>query len=178
MLRAPAAGIRASVTPPALAARRLSVAPVTLRLMTTSSAPAPATTAPVPRRRPFLLGDIEAAVRASWGADTTTPAHRPHWSPDNPARDQCGVTAMVLNDLLGGELVRGVVRVDGVQTDFHWWNRLGAGVEIDLTREQFAPEEIVSNGEVIPRPPHLTRLREEYELLRSRVLTRLARPAA
>lgn len=179
MLRAPAAGIRTSAAPPALTDHRLSVAPVTLRLMTTalpSTTPGPA--APAPGPRPFLLTDIEAAVRASWGADTTTPAHRPHWSPDNPARDQCGVTAMVLNDLLGGELIRGVVRVDGVQTDFHWLNRLGEGIEIDLTHEQFAPEEIVSDGEVVPRPPHFTRLREEYELLRSRVLARLARPAA
>ena len=147
--------------------------------MTTTPATSPATD-PVPpaRPRPFLLADIEAAVRESWGPDTAPPSHRPHWSPDNPARDQCGVTAMVLNDLLGGELLRGVVRVDGVQTDFHWWNRLGEGVEIDLTREQFAPEEIVSAGEVIPRPPHFTRLRDEYELLRSRVLARLTRPAA
>ncbi|MFD5028076.1 hypothetical protein [Streptomyces sp. NPDC058373] len=145
----------------------------------TQPAPTAATTsAPPADPRPFLLTDIEAAIRASWGADTTTPNHRPHWSPDNPARDQCGVTAMVLHDLLGGELIRGVVRVDGVQTDFHWWNRLGAGVEIDLTREQFAPEEIVSDGEAVPRPAHFARLREEYELLRSRVLTRLTRPAA
>ncbi|WP_392671584.1 hypothetical protein [Streptomyces sp. LN785] len=120
--------------------------------------------------QPFLLADIEAAVRAGWGADTATPAHRPHWTPDNPARDQCGVTAMVLNDLLGGELIRGEVAVDGVRTDYHWWNRLGMGVEIDLTREQFGPEEIVSGGTVIPRPAEIVRLREEYELLRARVL--------
>ncbi|WP_030972617.1 YunG family protein [Streptomyces sp. NRRL S-1824] len=125
--------------------------------------------------KPLLLADIEAAVRASWGADTATPDHRPHWTADNPARDQCGVTAMVLNDLLGGELVRGEVRVHGERTDFHWWNRLGMGVEIDLTREQFGPEEIVSGGTVIPRPAEIVRLREEYELLRDRVLERLRR---
>ncbi|GAA3483552.1 MULTISPECIES: YunG family protein [Streptomyces] len=124
---------------------------------------------------PLLLADIEAAVRAGWGADTSTPDHRPHWTPDNPARDQCGVTALVLNDLLGGELIRGEVRVDGERTDFHWWNRLGMGVEIDLTREQFGPEEIVTGGTVIPRPAEIVRLREEYELLRGRVLDRLGR---
>ncbi|MER6114618.1 hypothetical protein [Streptomyces sp. NPDC001743] len=123
--------------------------------------------------KPLLLADIEAAVRSSWGADTTTPEHRPHWTPDNPARDQCGVTALVLHDLLGGELIRGEVHVDGVRTDFHWWNRLGPGTDIDLTREQFAAEEIVSGGTVIPRPPRIVRLREEYELLRDRVLERL-----
>ncbi|MFJ3702697.1 MULTISPECIES: hypothetical protein [unclassified Streptomyces] len=122
---------------------------------------------------PLLLTDIEAAVRDSWGADTTTPVHRPDWDPGNPARDQCGVTALVVNDLLGGELIRGEVRVDGERVDFHWWNRLGAGLEIDLTREQFAPHEIVTDGVAVERPAEIVRLREEYELLSARVLERL-----
>ncbi|MFJ2766437.1 hypothetical protein [Streptomyces sp. NPDC087300] len=127
---------------------------------------------------PLLLTDIESAVRASWGADTCMLDSKDRWPPENPARDQCGVTALVLHDLLGGELVRGEVHVDGVRTDYHWWNRLGAGVEIDLTREQFAPEEIVTGGTVVARPPEIVRCREEYELLRSRVLAKLDGPAA
>ncbi|MFD4690089.1 hypothetical protein [Streptomyces sp. NPDC058463] len=122
---------------------------------------------------PLLLADIEAAIRSSWDADTTTPEHRPRWDPDNPARDQCGVTALVVNDLLGGELIRGEVMVDGRQVDFHWWNRLGLGIEIDLTREQFGPHEVVTGGTVIDRPAEIVRLREEYETLRGRVLERL-----
>lgn len=122
---------------------------------------------------PLLLTDIEEAVRSSWDAATCTPEYRSRWSPDNPARDQCGVTAMVVNDLLGGELIRGEVHVDGEQTDYHWWNRLGMGVEIDLTREQFGPHETVTGGTVIARPPRLGRLREEYELLRDRVEEKL-----
>ncbi|MFE7314422.1 hypothetical protein ACFU7T_15285 [Streptomyces sp. NPDC057555] len=125
--------------------------------------------------KPLLLTDVERAVRSSWSAETCTPEFRSQWSADNPARDQCGVTAMVLNDLLGGELLRGEVHVDGERVDYHWWNRLGAGVEIDLTREQFGPEEIVTEGIVIPRPPVLSRLREEYELLRDRVVEKLQR---
>ncbi|MFD7069826.1 hypothetical protein ACFV97_21640 [Streptomyces sp. NPDC059913] len=116
---------------------------------------------------------LERAIRDSWGADTTTPAHRPHWTPDNPARDQCGVTALVVHDLLGGDLVRGEVHVDGERVDYHWWNRLGMGVEVDLTREQFAPEEVVVGGEVVVRPAEIVRLREEYELLRDRVAAAL-----
>ncbi|MER5949683.1 hypothetical protein ABT127_26885 [Streptomyces sp. NPDC001904] len=130
---------------------------------------------------PLLLTDIERAVRASWDAETCPPESRARWTGDNPARDQCGVTALVLNDLLGGDLLRGEVHVDGVRVDYHWWNRLGDGLEVDLTREQFAPHEIVTPGTVIPRPPtaELRRLREEYELLRERVLDRLgAVPAA
>ncbi|TDT38141.1 hypothetical protein EV562_105155 [Streptomyces sp. BK208] len=128
---------------------------------------------------PLLLTDIERAVRASWSAETCTPEYRSRWTGDNPARDQCGVTAMVLNDLLGGELIRGEVHVDGERVDYHWWNRLGMGVEIDLTREQFGPREIVVGGVVVPRPAEIRRLREEYELLRDRVLARLGtrRPA-
>ncbi|WP_251145660.1 hypothetical protein [Streptomyces sp. McG3] len=129
----------------------------------------------------YLLSDIEQALRSSWSAETCTPEYRDRWTPDNPARDQCGVTAMVLNDLIGGELIRGEVHVDGVRTDFHWWNRLGPGVEIDLTREQFGPEETVVGGDVIVRPPvgEWRRLREEYAILRDRVAERLGRePAA
>ncbi|MFE0704610.1 hypothetical protein [Streptomyces sp. NPDC058872] len=126
---------------------------------------------------PYLLADIERAVRSSWSADTCTPEFRSRWSPDNPARDQCGVTAMVVNDLLGGDLIRGEVHVNGERVDYHWWNRLGTGIEIDLTREQFGPEELVIGGTVIPRPPatEWCRLREEYELLRDRVREELDR---
>lgn len=87
---------------------------------------------------------------------------------------------MVLNDLLGGELLRGEVHVNGEHVDYHWWNRLGMGIEIDLTREQFGPEETVTGGIVIPRPPatEWRRLRQEYELLRDRVLEKLDRQQA
>ncbi|WP_327241734.1 YunG family protein [Streptomyces sp. NBC_01320] len=124
---------------------------------------------------PLLLADIERAVRSSWSAETCTPEFRSRWTKDNPARDQCGVTAMVLNDLLGGELIRGEVHVNGERVDYHWWNRLGMGIEIDLTREQFGPDESVTGGIVIPRPPvtEWRRLREEYELLRDRVMEKL-----
>ncbi|ARF52935.1 YunG family protein [Streptomyces gilvosporeus] len=129
---------------------------------------------------PLLLTDIEQAVRSSWSAETCTPGFRSRWTKDNPARDQCGVTAMVLNDLLGGELIRGEVHVNGEFVDYHWWNRLGMGIEIDLTREQFRPDEIVAGGIVIPRPPvtEWRRLREEYELLRDLVLEKLNRQQA
>ncbi|WP_406492456.1 hypothetical protein OG936_03525 [Streptomyces sp. NBC_00846] len=119
------------------------------------------------------FNDLEQTIRGGWGADTTTPAHRPHWTPDNPARDQCGVTALVVHDLLGGELIRGEVHVDGERVDYHWWNRLGMGIEVDLTREQFGPDETVVGGDVIERPAEIVRLRAEYELLRSRVLAAL-----
>lgn len=122
----------------------------------------------------WTLADVQHAVRMSWGKDTCDPADRPDWHVDNPARGQCGVTALVLNDLLGGDLVLGEVRVAGERTGVHYWNRFGAGVEVDLTRDQFGPEESVVGAEVVTRPAGPPkRCREEYELLRSRVLAGL-----
>ena len=121
----------------------------------------------------WTLIDVERAVRAAWGADTCAPEDLPHWSPDNPARGQCGVTALVLHDLFGGDLMRGEVRIDDEWADYHWWNSLPAGVELDLTREQFAPHEIVGPGAVIARGP-LKRMNRQYELLHQRVFRALS----
>lgn len=115
----------------------------------------------------WTLSEVERAVRAGWGEDTCVPEDLPKWHPGNPARGQCGVTALVLHDLLGGSLVRGEVRVAGERVDYHWWNRFGTGLEVDLTREQFAPEERGVGGVAIERPPEIRRMREEYELLRA-----------
>jgi hypothetical protein len=44
------------------------------------------------------------------------PADLPRWSPADPARGQCGPTALVVNDLLGGDLCVAEVRLrDGTQ---------------------------------------------------------------
>ncbi|MEU3606880.1 hypothetical protein AB0E83_15735 [Streptomyces sp. NPDC035033] len=62
---------------------------------------------------PLLLADIERAVRGSGSAETRTPEYRARRTGDDPARDRCGATAMVLHDLLGGEPPRGEVHADG-----------------------------------------------------------------
>ena len=84
----------------------------------------------------------------------------------------------MLNDLLGGDLCLAEVhRPDGTTQGFHWWNRL-AGVDIDLTREQFGDDELVQEPRVLARPPGpLRRGEPQYRLLRARVLEALAVPA-
>ncbi|MBD3783867.1 MAG: hypothetical protein IE926_13125 [Micrococcales bacterium] len=111
---------------------------------------------------------------AAWGPDTCYPSEREQWSPVNPARDQCGMTALVVQDVLGGDLVLAEVHVDGSKVGHHYWNRLPDGTELDLTADQFRPEEEVVGGEVVVRPPDAPRYhREQYELLRARVLASL-----
>ena len=53
------------------------------------------------------------------------------WSKDNPARGQCGVTALVVNDILGGTIVK--TRYGQL---WHFSNVIDGRV-IDFTESQF-----------------------------------------
>jgi hypothetical protein len=123
------------------------------------------------------MAEIDSAIRASWAADTCSPddAARKPWTADNPAWGHCDVTALVLHDLLGGDLMMGDVHLDGEQHGHHWWNRLTTGIEIDLTRGQFQDGEVVTLNQVVVRPAgRAVRRQREYELFRRRVMERLA----
>ncbi|WP_157254866.1 YunG family protein [Nonomuraea typhae] len=120
---------------------------------------------------------LRPLLRTAWGPDTCDPVGREQWRRDNPGRGQCGTTALVVQDLLGGDLILGEVHVDGAKVWNHYWNRLPDGTEVDFTFDQFQPGEVVANGRVQHRPPDAPRrCREQYELLRHRVLTALASP--
>ena len=123
------------------------------------------------------IEELRAVLRTAWGADTCYPDSRDPWRSDNPARDQCGMTALVVQDLVGGDLVLGEVHIDGCKVGNHYWNRLADGSEVDLTGDQFLPREVVVNGNVVTRPPDAPRRhRKQYELLRERVLSGLEDP--
>ena len=84
------------------------------------------------------------------------------------------MTAFVVQDVLGGDLIHAEVHVDGVNDGNHYWNRLPDGTEVDLTVDQFLPGEVIVNPQVVHRPPDAPRrCREQYELLRDRVLAAL-----
>lgn len=83
---------------------------------------------------------LVGALRTGWTRDTS--ADNQHWSPDNPSYGQCAVTSLIVQDILGGCLLR--ARVKGTT---HYWNRLPSGEEIDLTREQFGGVTEVPAGE-------------------------------
>ena len=123
---------------------------------------------------PITVDELRGHFLAAWGPDTCYPHMSLEWSRENPSRDQCGMTALVVQDILGGDLVLAEVHVDGAQIGHHYWNRLPDGTDVDLTADQFRPEETVVGGTVVVRPPDAPRYhREQYELLRTRVLTAL-----
>jgi len=74
-----------------------------------------------------------AWIPSAWSRDTS--ASPDEWTPENPALGQCAVTALVVQELLGGELRR--ARVNGVS---HYWNVLPNGRRVDLTVQQFGAE--------------------------------------
>jgi hypothetical protein len=126
--------------------------------------------APDELTRAVTLTQLEAAIRAAWSAETSD---RPDsWTPANPAYQQCDVTARVVRDYLGGEILVAGVVLDGLRVDRHAWNRLPSGLVLDLTREQFR------DGERLEEPAindvvRIDRNPERYELLASRVRAKL-----
>ena len=118
------------------------------------------------------FADIEALIRSSWSEATCDPVDLPDWSPENPARGQCAVTALVVQDLLGGDLLFAEVRnADGSRQGVHYWNGFAGGIEVDLTREQFTRSEVIQEPTVVARPPDpgAGRLARQYQALRREV---------
>lgn len=116
----------------------------------------------------LTLGELEQAIRESWGRDTSDDAGE--WSGDNPARGQCAVTALLLRDLLGGEILIANVLRGGERVERHAWNRLPSGLALDVTRSQFRDGETYEQPS--PGEPVLVE-RARYELLAGRVRARL-----
>lgn len=119
----------------------------------------------------WTLSSIEETIRAAWAADTCSPddVERSPWQPDNPAWGHCDITALLVHDLLGGDLMLGDVHSGAEQHGYHWWNRLPGGLEVDLTRSQFRDGQVISAARVVRRPPGRPKRRyDEYLLLKQR----------
>jgi hypothetical protein len=128
------------------------------------------TVAPVGGPSPSTLANLEHAIRASWSAETSD---RPsEWTEANPAFQQCDVTARVVRDYLGGEILAAGVVLEGRRVDMHAWNRLPSGLELDLSREQFLQGERFETPEVLTEFVGAS-VDERYELLAARVRAKL-----
>ncbi len=79
-----------------------------------------------------LLKKLENALRKSWSKKTCYEKVQENWKKEIPETGQCAVTALIINDYLGGEIVRSDTNT-GVS---HFWNIVD-GVDVDLTKNQF-----------------------------------------
>jgi hypothetical protein len=80
------------------------------------------------------LPDVDV-IRRAWSKETS--ANPAEWSKTNPARGQCAVTALVVQAVSEGKLIRTTVTLPDGTTESHYANLVGHGVIIDLTDEQF-----------------------------------------
>jgi len=122
------------------------------------------------------LAEVEAVFRQCWDERTCDPAVA--WDPANPAAGHCAITSMAVWELFGGLLLwADVFRRDGEPSGLHYWNLLPAGVEVDLTRDQFRDGERfgpVSAQEPLRLPT--ARMATRYDLFAARVRARLGGP--
>lgn len=78
-----------------------------------------------------LAGDLRLRIEPAFGPDTAAEG----FEGAGPSTGQCAATALVANEVLGGELASALV-----QKHSHWFNRVwasGKWWDVDLTGDQF-----------------------------------------
>lgn len=119
------------------------------------------------------LEALRQALQSAWSADTSA-AHG--WSEDNCAKGQCAVTACVVQDYLGGDILNTVAALPNGETISHYFNVID-GETVDLTKIQFPAGTYFSDPQPKMEGLPSTRdyclsydaTRERYDLLSSRV---------
>jgi len=109
---------------------------------------------------------LESAIEISWAPETSFYPSR--WNSDNPALGQCAVTAILLSELCGLQVVRGTYRGNRR----HYWNVDEDGNIIDMTLSQFPPGMRFHDEQVVNPKAMLKNklLMHRYTLLREAVL--------
>lgn len=126
----------------------------------------------------LTLEKLKSALEESWSNDT---AHGSViWSKKNIANGQCAVTALVVNDYFGGEIIWAEAILPNNEKISHYFNLINEE-EIDLTRSQFPNGTIIPHGKRKNKNFSTTRdfmLSNEdtlgrYKILKKRVIERL-----
>lgn len=114
--------------------------------------------------------ELLEAFHQAWCAMSSASPRQ--WSPENAAWGQCAVTALVVQDYWGGELLRGQM-----PSDSHYWNRLDDGQAEDFTLGQFAHPPTFSDVSIRTRETLLANegTKSRYNILVERVKMFLAK---
>jgi hypothetical protein len=86
---------------------------------------------------------LEKALLKSWSKETSYRSDE--WNELNPSFGQCAVTALIVNDYFGGDIVWSEALLPNGQKISHFFNLIN-GKEVDLTRSQFLEGTIVPKG--------------------------------
>jgi len=79
----------------------------------------------------MIINEVCEIVSMSFSKDTCYPTLKDKWCEENKTLGQCAITALILNDFLGGK----IMRCDS-ETGSHYYNLINDNV-VDLTVSQF-----------------------------------------
>jgi hypothetical protein len=99
----------------------------------------------------FDQNRVLAALYHSWSIVTAS-----QWTPDSPANGQCNVTAILVHDLFGGDILK--TPLPDVE---HFYNRID-GERHDFTASQF--EEPITYDDIITDREDAARATTNHEL--------------
>ena len=88
-----------------------------------------------------MVEELIRILELSWNKETCTPSMQDSWNENNKAIGQCAVTALIVNDFLGGKIMRCMC-----ETGSHYYNVINDNV-IDLTASQFETKPNYVDGE-------------------------------
>jgi hypothetical protein len=74
----------------------------------------------------FDPDEVQSALRKAWSLSTAR-----QWTPENPAAGQCNVTALLIHELFGGDILK-----TSLPAGDHFYNQVG-GRRYDFTASQF-----------------------------------------
>ncbi len=77
---------------------------------------------------------LKQLLSLSWEKETCSPGLRSEWNKENPSLGQCAITALIVNDMFGGKIMRCMA-----SSGSHYYNLIDTQI-IDLTVEQFLGE--------------------------------------
>lgn len=80
------------------------------------------------------IGELKQLLSCSWEKETCAPGLRDEWNEKNPSLGQCAITALIVNDIYGGKIMRCMA-----STGSHYYNIVDDEL-VDLTVEQFLGE--------------------------------------
>ncbi len=112
------------------------------------------------------LKELENLLRLAWCKETAAPGCQATWTEVNPSWGQCAATALIVQDIFHGDIVRCVVEPYGS----HYYNILPDRLVVDFTREQFPGNTEHFEGVVTSRENILHSDRAKYAKTEERYL--------
>ena len=113
----------------------------------------------------MLIDELTKVLELSWNKNTCTPSLQDSWNGNNKALGQCAITALIVNDFLGGKIMRCMC-----ESGSHYYNLINGNI-IDLTSSQFNEIPDYTKGEERAREYLLSNkdTMKRYKLLLNKV---------